>query len=140
MKAIILRTTAHVLIPLLLLFSLFMLLRGHDAPGGGFIGALLAAGAFAVYMLAFDTAEILRITRGVHHRQLIGIGLAAAFAGAVLPMVAGRPLLTGLWIELALFSDAEPLHLGTPLLFDLGVYLTVLGAALTVLVELEEDT
>jgi multicomponent Na+:H+ antiporter subunit B len=140
MKAIILRTTAHLVIPLLLLFSLFMLLRGHDAPGGGFIAALLATGAFAVYMLAFGTAEIVRITRGVHHRQLIGVGLATALASAVLPVVVGRPLFTGLWIELHLSGRAEPLHLGTPLLFDVGVYLTVLGAALTVLVELEEDT
>jgi multicomponent Na+:H+ antiporter subunit B len=139
MKTLILRTTAHILIPLLLLFSVFMLLRGHDAPGGGFIAALIAAGAFAVYMLAFGTGEIVRITRGVHHRQLVGIGLATALASAVLPVIAGRPLLTGMWIELDLFRDAEPLQLGTPLLFDLGVYLTVLGAALTVLVELEED-
>jgi multicomponent Na+:H+ antiporter subunit B len=140
MKTLILRTTTHLLIPLLLLFSVFMLLRGHDSPGGGFIGALLAAGAFAVYMMAFGTAEIVRITRGVHHRQLIGLGLAMALASAVLPMAAGRPLFTAMWIEIGLLGRAEPLRLGTPLLFDLGVYLTVLGAALTVLVELEEDT
>lgn len=138
MKLLILRTTAHLLIPLLLMFSLFMLLRGHDLPGGGFIGALFAAGAFALYMLAFDTVEIVRITRGVHHRHLIGVGLATVLVSAVVPMIAGRPLLTGLWIELPL-SGGEPLHLGTPLLFDLGVYLTVLGAVLAVLVELEEE-
>ena len=138
MRLLILRTTAYLLIPLLLMFSLFMLLRGHDAPGGGFIGALLAAHAFALYMLAFDSAEILRITRGIHGRQLIGIGLVTAVASAVLPMLAGRPLQTGLWITLHLSGDEE-LHLGTPLLFDAGVYLTVLGAALTLLVELEED-
>lgn len=137
MRLLILRTTAYLLIPLLLMFSLFMLLRGHDAPGGGFIGALLAAGAFALYMLAFDSAEILRITRGIHGRQLIGIGLVTVVASAVLPMLAGRPLQTGLWITLHLSGDE--LHLGTPLLFDAGVYLTVLGAALTLLVELEED-
>lgn len=140
MSTLILRTTAHLLIALLLLFSLFMLLRGHDLPGGGFIGALLATGAFTVYMLAFDPAEVLRITRGGHYHRLIGTGLATATATAVLPMVAGRPLFTGLWIELQLSSKAEPLHLGTPLLFDLGVYLTVLGATLTLLMGLEENT
>jgi multicomponent Na+:H+ antiporter subunit B len=139
MSSLILRTTAHLLIALLLLFSLFMLLRGHDAPGGGFIGALLAAGAFAVYMLAFDPGEILRITRGAHYRQLIGVGLAIATASAVLPMLVGQPFFTALWIDLRLSGRSEPLHLGTPLLFDLGVYVTVLGASLTVLIELEED-
>lgn len=139
MSSLILRTTAHLLMALLILFSLFMLLRGHDAPGGGFIGALLAADALTVYMLSFDAAEVLRITRGVPYRLLIGIGLATAAASAVLPMVMGRPLLTGLWIDLQLSRDTEPIHLGTPLLFDLGVYLTVLGAALTLLVELEEE-
>ena len=139
MSSLILRTTAHLLIALLLLFSLFMLLRGHDLPGGGFIGALLAADAFLVYMFAFDPAEIVRITRGPHYRRLIYIGLATATASAVLPMLAGRPLFTGLWIELQLSSRTEPLHLGTPSIFDLGVYLTVLGATLTLLMEMEED-
>lgn len=138
MKSLILRTTVHVLIALLLLFSLFMLVRGHDSPGGGFIGALLAAGAFSVYMLAFGPGEIVRITRGVHARMLIGIGLGIAVVAAALPMLVGRPFFTGMWIELQVPGGGEPLALGTPLLFDLGVYLAVLGATLTLVVELEE--
>ena len=139
MSSLILRMTAHVVIALLLLFSLFMLLRGHDAPGGGFIGALFAAGAFAVYMLAFGTGTIQRITRGTSVRMLIAVGLTIALVAAVLPMLAGRPFFTGLWIEVPLSGNREPLGLGTPMLFDLGVYLTVLGATLTVVVELEGD-
>lgn len=139
MSSLILRTTAHVVIALLLLFSLFMMMRGHDAPGGGFIGALFAAGAFVVYMLAFGTGTLLRITRGVPVRRLMGIGLAVALLAAVLPLLAGRPFFTGLWIDVPVSGGRGSLALGTPMLFDLGVYLTILGATLTIIVALEED-
>ena len=51
----IFRTAARLLMPLLLLFSVFLLLRGHNEPGGGFVGGLVAAAAFALYAIAFGT-------------------------------------------------------------------------------------
>lgn len=57
MDSIILRTAARYLMPLFLLFSVIILLRGHNAPGGGFIGGLLAAGAFVFYAIAYDVTS-----------------------------------------------------------------------------------
>ena len=51
--SLIMRTAALVVLPLQLVFSVFLLLRGHDAPGGGFIGGLVASGALALYLYAF---------------------------------------------------------------------------------------
>ena len=136
MNSLILRTATRFLITLLLLFSVFLLLRGHNEPGGGFVGGLVAAGALALFALAFDSAATRRALR-LDTRTLIGVGLAIALVAGLLPLLGGRPLLTGLWIDLPLPGGA--LYLGTPLLFDLGVYVAVLGVALTLLLPLLEE-
>jgi multicomponent Na+:H+ antiporter subunit B len=119
---------------LLLLFSVFMLLRGHDEPGGGFVGGLLAAGAFALYMLAFDVEAARRLLR-VNPLTLVGVGLLVAAAGGTAALGAGRPFLTGLW-------HPEPIpgigKISTVLAFDIGVYLVVVGTALLVVFTLAE--
>mgnify|MGYP000273018052 CR=1 FL=1 len=61
MRSLILQTATRALLPLLLLFSLFILLRGHNEPGGGFIGGLLAAGGLSLYTLGFDAAAAGRL-------------------------------------------------------------------------------
>jgi multicomponent Na+:H+ antiporter subunit B len=130
-----LRTTARLLIPHLILYSCFMILQGHDAPGGGFIGALVAIGAFALYMLAFDPGSIARVLR-VNYQTVLALGMSLVTVGAGAATLVGEPLLTARWVESTL---AGPwwVKIGTPLLFDAGIYLTVLGASLTVIVELE---
>ena len=79
---IILNTAARLLMPLQLLFSIFLLLRGHDEPGGGFIAGLVAAGAFTLYLFAFGvsaTKEVLRMIDpslvrrpALPHRPVVG--------------------------------------------------------------------
>lgn len=140
MRSLILTTTARFLLPLLLLFSLSLLLRGHNEPGGGFSAGLVAATAFALYAFAGEpgagsSEELERRLLRVEPRLLTGAGLLVAAASGVAPLCAGRPFLTGLWIHL----DAPllgPLDLGTPLLFDVGVFLVVAGVSLTALFEL----
>lgn len=132
----ILRTTTRFLFALLLLYSLFLLLRGHDAPGGGFIGGLTAAGAFALYLLAYG-AQGARTVLRVSPRSLLGVGLLLALVSGAVPLLAGEPLLTAQWITLGT-ATASPLTIGTPLLFDLGVYLVVIGFLLTLALDLEE--
>ncbi len=137
MTSLVLRTATRFLITLLLLFSVFLLLRGHNEPGGGFVGGLVAASAFALYSIAYDV----RSTRRVLHidpRTCIAIGLLVAVASALLPVFAGRPFLTGLWGYLGLPGRAA-LDVGTPLLFDIGVYLVVMGMTLTVILSLSEE-
>lgn len=135
MNSLILRTATRLLIAVLLLLSVFMLFRGHDLPGGGFIGGLVAASALALYAIAYGSdaaAELLRISP----RRLMGIGLSTATVAGLAAAPAGRELLTGLWWIRDL--GALEIKLSTPLLFDIGVYLVVVGVILTMLFALEE--
>lgn len=137
MTSLILRTATRYLLALLLLFSVFLLLRGHNHPGGGFAGGLVAAGAFALYSIAFDPGAARDLLR-VDPRSLIGAGLLLALGSGLPALPAGQPFLTGQWTHLE-FGRAAGLDLGTPLLFDLGVYLAVLGMTLTILLALAEE-
>lgn len=138
MTSTILRSSTRYLFPVIALFSIFLLLRGHDEPGGGFVGGLLAALCFALYALA-DSVEAARRLLRVEEQQLIGIGLLlAAFSG--LPgLLAGEPFLTTYWTEQWVIPTVGKLKVGTPLLFDVGVYLTVVGVVLMILFPLAEE-
>lgn len=135
--SLILRTATRLLLPLLLLFSVFLLLRGHNSPGGGFIGGLVAASAFALYALAFDVAAARRMLR-VDPRRLTAAGLLVALGCGSVPLLLGRPFMTGQWLHLAL-PGAGTVHLGTPMVFDVGVYLVVAGVTLTIILSLAEE-
>lgn len=129
MSSLILQTATRVLMGLLLLFSIFLLLRGHNLPGGGFIGGLTAAASFALYALAHDVRSASTLL-GIDPRTLIGLGLGLAVFGGMLSFLRGRPFLTGLW-------DHTPVPVigkfGTPLIFDVGVYVLVVGFTLLVI-------
>lgn len=136
MNSIILRTATRFLMTLLILFSIFLLLRGHNEPGGGFVGGLVAAAAYILHALAFDVSAT-RAALRVAPRTLIGTGLLLAVGSGLLPMLLGRPFLTALWWDVPL--GAGVLELGTPLIFDTGVYVAVLGVALTIMLALAEE-
>jgi multicomponent Na+:H+ antiporter subunit B len=135
--SLILRTTTRLLIPLLLLFSLFLVVRGHHEPGGGFSGGLVAAAAFILYRLAFGPEEAKRALP-VNPRALMGAGLLVAVGSGSLPLLRGRPILTSLWAQVPV-PGVGALDLGTPLLFDVGVYLTVVGVTLSIVLPLAEE-
>jgi multicomponent Na+:H+ antiporter subunit B len=123
------------LFPLLLVVSVFLLLRGHNQPGGGFVGGLVAAAAFALVMLSEGPAKA-RQALHVEPMTLVAAGLLAAMAAGIMALAAGRPLLTGLWLKTPLPVIGK---LGTPLLFDLGVYGVVVGVTLAMFLALAED-
>ncbi len=135
--SLILRTATRFLLPLLLLFSLFLLLRGHNSPGGGFVGGLVAAAAFALYALAFDVAAARQLLR-IDPRQLIAVGLLVALASGMVAWLAREPFMTGQWSYITVLGIG-PVPLGTPLIFDLGVYLVVVGVMLTIILSLAEE-
>ena len=137
MTSYLLRTTASFLLPLLLLFSLFLYLRGHNEVGGGFVGGLVAAAAWALYAIAYDADQARRVLR-VDPRLLIGLGLLAALTSGLVGLLAGEPFLTGEWLEFDL-AGLGHVEIGTPVIFDLGVYLTVLGVTLTIVFALDEE-
>ena len=134
MSSLILSTATRLLLPLLLIFSIFLLLRGHNEPGGGFVGGLVAAAAFALYMIATDVANVKRILR-IEPRTLIGTGLLICLISGLISLFRGLPFMTGLWSKTALPVIGK---VGTPLLFDTGVYLVVLGITLTIILSLAE--
>jgi multicomponent Na+:H+ antiporter subunit B len=129
MKSAILQTASRYLLPILLLFSVFLLLRGHYYPGGGFVGGLVASIAFILHSFAHGTTNTLKII-GYKPLALIPMGLGIASLAMFLPVFFGLPVMTGLWLD-------EPIPvigmLGSALFFDLGVYLVVIGVVLTIL-------
>ncbi len=134
MESIVLRTATRYLLPLLLLFSVFVLLRGHNEPGGGFVGGLVAATAFALYAISYGVAparQLLQITP----RRLIGIGLLVAASSGLIGPLGGDPFMTARWDTREIPVIGK---LGTPLLFDIGVYLAVIGVSLTIIFALAE--
>ncbi len=137
MPSLILRTGARYVFPLLLMVSVYLLLRGHDEPGGGFVGGLAAAAAYILYALAYDVAAARRLL-WADGRILLSVGLLLAAGSAIPAMLLGRPFMTSLWTTLRL-DPLPPIKLGTPLLFDVGVYLVVLGVTLTFIFSLQDE-
>ncbi len=137
MKSYIIQLAATRLLPVTLILSLLVFYRGHNEPGGGFIGGLMAAAGFIFYAMAFDTAEAEKKLR-VSPLMLIVAGLSIAFISTLPSLYAGNPFFTGEWISLSIPLLGK-LKLGTPLLFDLGVYLTVWGIVVTILFNVMEE-
>lgn len=133
---LILRTVSILLFTLMLLLSIFVFLRGHNEPGGGFIGALIGAGGFILCIIVYGPEIARRILR-VDPNFLIGLGLLFGAGSGLISLAAGQPFMTGLWVDPVIFGNE--LHLGTPILFDIGVYLAVMGFALTAIYSLEEE-
>ena len=129
MRSPILETGAKILLPVFLLFSLFILFRGHNVPGGGFIGGLIFAAGFALYGFAFGFGAAQKRLR-IDPRTLGVTGLIAAICAGLMPALTGDQPFTGLW--------ASALPVSSVMLFDIGVYLAVAGAILTLIFALEE--
>lgn len=135
--SLIFRVTARLLLPLLLLLTLFMLIRGHNLPGGGFIGGLIAAAGLVIYMLAFGL-EAARSVLPLNYRVVLASGILVAALSGVSSWLAGLPFQTGLWFPYRIPGIGK---IGTPVIFDVGVCLTVFGVMALVafaLAEIEE--
>ncbi|GEK74303.1 Na(+)/H(+) antiporter subunit B [Halomonas halophila] len=128
---LILSVAARLLLPLQLLFSVFLLLRGHDEPGGGFIAGLVAAGAFALYLFAFGRHALRRVLR-VSPRDLVGVGLLLGVSSTLPAWWSGEPFFTAHWWTIPVIDFKA----STPLIFDIGVYLAVVGVVLTAITAL----
>jgi multicomponent Na+:H+ antiporter subunit B len=132
LRSRILITTARLLVALMLLFSVFLLVRGHDEPGGGFLGGLIAAASFVLYVLAEGPGAVRAALRFDPR--------AVAFGGIVLALGAGLvAAFFGDMFFMAQWTTLVGLEVGTPFLFDCGVYLAVVGSVCTLVIALEED-
>lgn len=137
MSSIILRTAVALIMPLTLIFSLFMAIKGHNEPGGGFIGGLIAAVALAIYRMA-NGAETFRRLIPLHPRNIIFTGLAIALLTALAPLLAGLPLLHS-WHGYIPLPGGDRAHFATALFFDAGVFLVVIGASIGMIIRLSEE-
>src|SRR5690554_5739206 len=136
MKSLILNTVSKTLLPLLILFSVFVLLRGHYLPGGGFIGGLIAAIAFILHAFANGLTQTRKLLR-IHPGFLIPFGLLLAVLSALAPIfITGEPLMTGVWYEKEIAILGK---IGSALFFDTGVYLVVIGVCLTIIFTISES-
>ncbi len=136
MNTLIFRTLAPLFAVTMLMFSVFITLRGHNEPGGGFIGGLIAASAIAIYGMAMG-ADATRKALRIDPLALAGAGVLLASLSGLVSMFYQLPFLTGLWAELQL--GATELSLSTPLFFDLGVYLVVTGTISAIALSLEGE-
>jgi multicomponent Na+:H+ antiporter subunit B len=137
MNSIILRTATRGLMPALVLFSIVLLLGGHNSPGGGFVGGLVAASAFALHAVAFGISSARAVLR-VDPRALVASGLLVSLTSGLIPLARGQAFMTGTWTELRA-PGLGAVAIGTPVVFDLGVYLLVIGVTLMILFPLAEE-
>ena len=135
MTSSILRTATRLLMPLLLLFALFLLFRGHNEPGGGFVGGLVVAAAFILYAIAYGVDPARRALL-VDPSSLLGVGLLVALGSGIPPLLRGQPFLTALWTTVG--RDQFAIAIGTPLVFDVGVFFAVVGVVLTIVFTLAD--
>jgi len=143
---IITRTTARVVMPIILVVAVALFLQGHNLPGGGFIGGVLSVVGFTLVYVAYDLdylevgvldrevgsgAGIFEHRSVLAYRRLFALGFALAVASGLAAIPAGEPFLSQTFthVHLPLFGDVE---LASALVFDLGVFCIVVGGLLTV--------
>lgn len=135
MRTLIFRTVAPYLTSLMVLFSIFVLLRGHNEPGGGFIGGLIAASAFAIYGISNGVPSVRRAIY-FHPMSIAASGLVMSTIAGIVSIFAGVPFMTGIWGAFN-FLGAR-IDISSILFFDIGVYLVVVGAITSIALALEE--
>jgi multisubunit Na+/H+ antiporter MnhB subunit len=138
MSTIILQTACRLLVPLSLLFAAFIYFKGHQTPGGGFVGGLVVAVALIVHRMAFGRASLRHLIY-VRERSLIAVGLLLAAVTAIVPLFLGLPFFTSTYGYLPLPGTKEKFEWATVMAFDLGVVLVVAGVVVGMINALTEE-
>lgn len=128
MNSVILQLAAKYLRWLFIIFAVLALIRGHNDPGGGFIGGLMAGLAIVYRGFAYDTFRVKERLQNLPDRFIAG-GLFAILLSFVPSLVLGKTIMTGVWLKIPLPLEGE-LKLGSPFLFDIGVFFAVVGVTL----------
>ncbi|MGG0716072.1 Na(+)/H(+) antiporter subunit B [Robertmurraya massiliosenegalensis] len=134
---VILETMIRLVLFIIILFSVYIFFAGHYYPGGGFIGGLMTAGAIVLMLIAYDIKTV-SIILPFNYRIMTGIGLLFAIGTSAGAIFFNVPFLTHAFghIDLPVLGDIS-LHTAT--LFDLGVYLVVVGVTMTIIQTIGED-
>ncbi|MFO7979108.1 MAG: MnhB domain-containing protein [Bacteroidales bacterium] len=136
-NTILLQIAARHLQPLLIILSVVVLYRGHNEPGGGFIGGLMLGSAYILQAMAMG---VQKTQKALYFKplNLTASGLLLAIISGLPGLFAGSPFMSGRWATLFEGTFME-LKLGTPLLFDAGVYVTVAGMLMLVMFSIMEE-
>jgi len=126
MNSILLTTATRYVVPLLIVLSLILLYRGHNLPGGGFIGGLMAASSVILIAYARGWTETEK-RLPFEPLFLMASGLAVALLSGLPGLLSGGAFMEGVWLPFFKVPLLGKVKLGTPLLFDIGVYLAVIG-------------
>ena len=134
---LILRTTTTLIAFILFGFSVYLFFAGHNKPGGGFIGGLMTSAAIVLMYMAYGMESVAKIIP-INFRVVIPMGLLIAVGTGVGSFIFGQPFLsqTFAYFQLPILGKTE---LATALLFDLGVYLTVIGVTMTIILTIAQD-
>lgn len=134
---VMLQTATKVVTFIILMFAVHIFFAGHYAPGGGFVGGLLTASAIVLLMLAFDIETVKRIIP-FNYVMMTATGLLLALGTAGASIFFNVPFFTHAYdyFDLPLFGKTS-LH--SAALFDLGVYLVVVGVTMTIIQTIGED-
>ena len=137
MKWFALSQAGRILFPWLLVLSLVVLYRGHNLPGGGFIGGLLGAAAFILLGLGDGMGEARRRLR-LDPVTVLGIGLGVALLSGLPGLFSDKQsYFVDQWLPDFTLPLLGEMHIGTPLIFDVGVYIVVVGFVLHSVFSLE---
>lgn len=138
MKSIILIAGSRLLVALMTVFAVYMLLRGHNQPGGGFIGGLLAAVGFVIFAIACGTEDARKALR-FRPMDIAAVGLGTALTGGLMAAIWSDAFFTGQWLFINATPEDKGIPLSSVLVFDLGVFLVVFGSVLAIVFALEEE-
>lgn len=134
----VLRTSMRIILPLSLLYAMYATFKGHNEPGGGFIGGMIFSTAVCTYRMSHGFAAQLRLLP-IHPRILIFIGLGLALGTSAAPLLLGLPFLRSTVGEFHMPFMHHPWHYASAMIFDLGVMFVVVGVAVGMIAQLTEE-
>jgi len=139
MNNYLIRAAGKWFIPVFILMGIYLLLRGHNSPGGGFTGGLIFGSAFVVRYLSMTSAEQKYKMLLFTPEKVISIGLSIALISGMWGLLQGESFLQGVWhfeIWLPLVGKTK---FGTPFYFDIGVFFVVAGTLNKIFQVMEDD-
>ena len=137
MRNIILEKIAKIVLPGMIMAAIFLLFRGNNNPGGGFMSGLIESVGFVFYEIVYETKSVKKMLY-FSSIQWMGIGLLLVLFSAIFSLFLNRELLTGIWpaTKIPFFDTIIP---STPIVFDMGVFLVVTGLILTIIITIMEE-
>lgn len=134
---VFLQTSTKILVFIIMTFSIFILFAGHHNPGGGFIGGLITSSALVLLYITFDLQTVRDIIP-VDFNQLAAGGVIVSVLTGTASFLFHVPFLTQTftYVNLPLLGKTE---LASAVIFDLGVYMTVIGTTMTIITSISED-